>query len=781
MKIFRHLLLASLFAVSFVFYSCGDKDYYDESKNIASKAELFSDSIAISNNFDWMTTKSVKLSVGVDDQYNGQYFYRVDVYDANPLFEPNAKLLGAGVAKSGHDFVSNVVVPAGVRTFYVKQTDPTKGETLTAIDATSSNLAYKFSSVSTPSVSNLMAAVSSRALKSVALGSSYSLPANYQVISETSGYLQRDLNGGPYLVSGNASFSGVNFWNSGDIYVTGTLEVTSNFQLPANSRLIVLSGGVVKVSGQMEVLGNSTFYNGGSTTVGGTLKITNDNGVIINDHTIKAANVEVTNNNSSFQNNALAEIAGNIRITNLGLFKNQSTLTGGSLTLDNGLLDNYGTTTISGATDATNNTVKIRNYGAFSTNTLSMQGGAKVYNYCHMTVADNLSMTDVALYNGDGSLLTTANVSLNNTRVELGSASLMNVTNAATYKYNPGTSGFGFYGVGANKALLKMGKVINAGYASIIHYAGNLEIECYDHPAAVIDPWNIRWTQSGVTWAGAGGSTLVIAATDCNGGGYNVPKTETPKDQTPTQVVLGTYSYAFEDNWPKYGDYDMNDFVSDIALTRFQNADNKTTKLIVNATLRAAGASKRIAAAIQLDGVSANDVKSVTYSRSDLVGSTFLLSSNGVETGQTYAVLPICDDVHKAFGFDSPVFVNTGQVLVAPVPVTITVEFNSPQKLVTNDDLNVFIVTAGYKGIRTEVHLNARKPTDKANRSQFISANLSSQDNPYRSAENLIWGLCIPESFNYPAETEKITTKYIHFKTWVASGGIDYTTWYKGN
>jgi LruC domain-containing protein len=781
MNIIRHLLLALLTIVSLVFHSCMDKDYYDESKSIASKAELFSDSVSISDSFDWSTTKSVNLSVAVDDQYSGQYFYRVDVYDENPLFSQDAKLLGAGVAKSGQNFVSEIVVPTGLQSIYVKQTDPTKGETFTAIDVTSTELSYKFSETSTAAVSNLASASLSSVLKSVASASSYSLPSNYKDISETSGYLQRDLSQGPYLISGNAIFSGVNFWNSGDIYVTGTFEVTSDFQLPYGSRLIVLGGGVLKIGGQFGVLGNSTFYNGGSTIVGGALRITNTGGSIVNDQTIKAGSIEVTNDNVSFVNNSVVEVGGNIRVTNLGRFKNESTVTASSLTMDNGLLDNYGTTTISGATDLTNSTVKLTNYGAYTTKTLSMQGGAKVYNYCHMTVVDNLAMTDVSLYNGDGSLLTTANVSLNNTRIELGSASFMNVTNTASYNYNPGSSGFGFYGVGASKALLKIAKVVNVGYSSIIHYAGNLEIECYDHPAAVIDPWNTRWTQNGVTWAGTGGSAVVIDATDCNGGGYNVPKTETPTDQTATEVVLGSYSYAFEDNWPSYGDYDMNDFVSDIALTRVQNADNKTTKLIVNATLRAAGASKRIAAAIQVDGINASDVKSVTYSKADLVGTTFPLSSNGVETGQTYAVLPICDDVHKAFGYDSPALINTGIISVTPVPITITVEFNSPQKLLTNDDLNVFIVTAGYTSVRTEVHLNERTPTDKVNQTQFVSTNLKSSENPYRSSEGLIWGLSIPGSFDYPKETVKITTKYTHFEAWAQSGGADYTTWYKGN
>lgn len=786
MNIIRRLLVAMAFIVSFVFHSCMEKDYYDDSKNnIASKAELFPDSVSVSSTFDWSTTKSVNLSVGVDDQYSGRYSYRVDVYDANPLFDPSAKLLGSGVAKKGLDFASKIAMPAGLQSVYVKQTDPTKGETLTAIDVTSSSdISYRFSEVSTPAASNLANSAPSSVLKRAAANTSYSLPDHYSVISQTSGYLERDLSQGPYLISGNASFSGTNLWNSGDIYVTGTLEVTSNFQLPANSRLIVLAGGAVKVSGQMEVLGGSTFYNGASTTVGGTLKITNDRGTIINDQTIKAANIEVTNNNSSLMNNAVVEVSGNIRVTNQGLLKNESSLKAASLTFDNGLMDNYGTTTISGETYATNSTVKLSNYGAFTTNTLSMQGSAKVYNYCHMTIVDNLSMTDVSLYNGDGSLLTTANISLNNTRIELASAAFMNVTNAATYKYNPGSSGFGFYGVGANKALLKIAKVVNAGYSSIIHYAGNLEIECYDHPAAQIDPWNTRWTQSGVTWAGVGGSTLVIGATDCNGGGYNVPKNEVPTDQTPTEVALGTYSYAFEDNWPVYGDYDMNDFVSDIALTRFQNAENKTTKLVINTTLRAVGANNRIAAAIQLDGIKVADVKSVAYSRADLIGTgtVFQLSSVGVETGQTYAVLPICEDAHKAFGYNTPVLINTRDVTAAPVAVTITVEFNTPQKLFTNDDLNVFIITAGYKAARTEVHLGGRIPSDRVNKTQFASANLSSSDNPYRSHENLIWGLSVyGGAFTYPVEYQKITTKYTHFAAWAKSEGREYSTWYKGN
>jgi len=131
-----------------------------------------------------------------------------------------------------------------------------------------------------------------------------------------------------------------------------------------------------------------------------------------------------------------------------------------------------------------------------------------------------------------------------------------------------------------------------------------LEIECYDHPAENINPWNKRWTQSGVTWAGEGGSSLIIAATECNDGGNNNVDPVTPTNPVFPIIYEGaSLTYLFEDNWPYLGDYDMNDLVLDVKPIYSTNASNKVTQLQLEVTLRASGATKRMAVGIQVDGI----------------------------------------------------------------------------------------------------------------------------------------------------------------------------------
>jgi len=66
--------------------------------------------------------------VKVDDQYNGNYYYTVELFDAHPLFDENATLLGKGVAKLKNDFSASVVLPIALERIYVQQTDPTGGK-----------------------------------------------------------------------------------------------------------------------------------------------------------------------------------------------------------------------------------------------------------------------------------------------------------------------------------------------------------------------------------------------------------------------------------------------------------------------------------------------------------------------------------------------------------------------------------------------------------------------------------------------------------------------------
>lgn len=768
----RFLLLLSLC----FFVSCSDKDLYDESNNVAESAELFGDSVNISDSFDWATSKTVTLSVTVDDQYNGLYDYRVEVYDANPLFDSDASLLSAGVAKSGQNFESSVEVLSGVSVLYVKQTDPTgkvRVSSVTLSGATTESLSFATSSTT-----------KSTALKSVAsllksttetTTAEPSVPSDATEITGSGSYTITANSSARknYVITGN--FTGTISFNGGwgqgiSLYVEGAWSNSgASISLGSGDHLYVLSGGRVTV-GSVTTNNTASVYNYGTLSATG-LNFTNST-TLENDGTLKVSGSSTFSSSVTLLNTGTATFSSSFNITNTFTFNNSGTVTFADATFSNGSFVNTGTASFSTLTSTTGSTT-IQNDGTLSATTGILTNATLIAN-CHTTLG-TLTTNGAAVYVAGGALLDITTLSSGGTYYYLASSAILDVSSSAYFSSQRNY----MIGSGTSLALAKMTKV-TADWQGIT-YSGYLEIECSDHVSnGLYSTYYIL--QSPAAFVASGETSVEIAATDCNDGGNNVTTTTTPTSQTVTDVALGTYSYAFEDQWPKYGDYDMNDFVSDITLTRTQNSDNLTTKLVIATEIRALGASTRLGAAIQLDGIEASSVKSVTYSNTDIVGTNFPLTSAGIESGQTYAVVPICDDAHKAFGLSSPLIVNTSSLTLDPVYQTITIVFATPQSLLTNADLNLFIVTAGYASSkRTEIHLNERAATDKVNSSLFSSANLKSESDPYRSHENLVWGICVPGSFDYPSEGVLITKKYPDFEKWAESDGTEYTTWYGGN
>ena len=786
-----------LFAGIVLLFTGCEQDYYDPSRQQGTGSSLFGDSITVPATFDWATTRNIDMRVKVEDNYSGAYYYTVQVFDANPLFEEEATLLGMGVAKNNSDFVTKLVLPDAVNTIYIQQISPTGGKTIAPVEVSAAAINYSFSNIvaaasSTAALRSSSAeevndgAVSSRSSSTV-----YSVPSVITAITQTNGRLELNLDDGPYLIDG--SFNGTtHFWGKGDIYVTGTFHVTDKFQLPSDSKLIILEGGSVEADRDVEILANSNLYNNGTISVSGKLQTSNANALVVNDGEMTLYQLEVTQNSGLYTNNGTLTVSDELKISNNGNVVNNNTITSESLTLDNGTFNNEGVITVLGATIVTNSTASIINQNSFVTNTLSLQGNARVVNNCHMIVEGLLNTTDASIIVGSGGLLSTANLFMNNTRIELDREAMMKVTVEAVYKYNLGGGNDnwndnGFYGTGANKALLQIAKAVtdkNNG-ENTIHYEGNLMIECYDHYNRILKNGRESYTEDGVTWAGEGGSTLVIPGTECNDGGYsNVPSTP-PSNPVFPIIWNGTdVTYMFEDNWPLLGDYDMNDVVLNMKPEYTIDAGNKVTQLKLDVTLRAVGGVKRLAVGMQIDGMARNVVSSVSRSSQAGRDNSVFSASNGLETGQDYVVIPFFDDVHKALGIPAGTMVNTtvgGSIgTVPPAVVTFTLTFNSPvdKEAVSIDKLNPFIVNGGLKNNRHEVHLPGFAPTDKADIRSFGSGDDDSNNKYYTSKGNMIWALAIPGTTKYPKEYTSIRIAYPQIESWATTSGQSDKDWY---
>lgn len=717
--------------------SCVKADVSKETEIASPK--LFPEGVSIPSDFKWSSVKTMDVRVTVDDKFGGQYFYRVELYDNDPNLGTKANLLGAGMAKKGQDFIGKIVVPNMLQYLYIKKISPVKipSVTMVALDNATSLIV----SASTNVLKESSKRVSSGLSKKNTFSPSFDAKVSDVIVPVDA-----------IPVSGN-----------------GTVSVESN------KSYVVKSG--TTFTGQINAnngTSNAKIYIDGTwTNKSYTLNLGSNNAILIT--TAGTINlINVTQNTAGSFVNYGSSVFSTLSTTNEALYTNYGTLTADKATFSNGSFTNFGTAKFETLTSTTTST-KIRNEGNLTVTTATLTN-ATLDAVCLTkigTLATNTAIVNIS----DKAMLSIGTLDAGGTRFNLASSAILEVSGTAKFNSNKNFMN----GPETGKALAKLKKVDVQNQYQAITYSGSLEIACSEHTAN--EQWNTFYiVNNPASIVPFDKSTVVIAGTKCNAGGNNDQGAGTiPSDQTVTEINLGTFSYAFEDNWPELGDYDMNDIVVDMNVSKFQNSTNKITKVILKGKLTSVGASKRATVAVQLDGIAAGNVKSVTYSRTNLVGSALKLGSNGVETGQTYAVATIVDDAHKAFGVSDTPNISTQNGSYSPVDVVVTIEFTTPLDNFTFQTLNLFIVNSNQNSSgRNEIHLVGYTATDKIGKALIESvkgSKLSTVD-PFKSVNNEPWGLCIPVSFVYPLESKNIKSVYSKFESWAISGGAKDTNWY---
>ncbi len=245
----------------------------------------------------------------------------------------------------------------------------------------------------------------------------------------------------------------------------------------------------------------------------------------------------------------------------------------------------------------------------------------------------------------------------------------------------------------------------------------------------------------------------------------------------PAQNTWG--SLAYEDMWPSRGDYDFNDVVVDYNTTIVKNASGLVVDVNTNYRFRAAGASYRNAFAVQFN-TSPSNVESVSGSR--LTAGFFSLGTNGVESNQTWAVIPVVDDLSSLFNGAAIVNTQPGATKYPSVTVPVNVTFKSAIDLSTLGaaPYNPFIVVNKERG--KEVHLPGKKPTDLVDMKKLgtgIDLTSFSSNRFYVANQSYPWALHIPVLFEYPIEQKSIDKVFYNFGKWVTSGGTLFPAWYQ--
>lgn len=91
--------------------------------------------------FDFSTVEETTLTVNVNDLYNGQFDYVVEVYYENPFDSKDAECKFKGIASAKKPLALTLVLPQALEQIYVMQIDPTTGRSVIPVTITAGTTA----------------------------------------------------------------------------------------------------------------------------------------------------------------------------------------------------------------------------------------------------------------------------------------------------------------------------------------------------------------------------------------------------------------------------------------------------------------------------------------------------------------------------------------------------------------------------------------------------------------------------------------------------------------
>ncbi|EGQ7966194.1 LruC domain-containing protein [Vibrio vulnificus] len=243
--------------------------------------------------------------------------------------------------------------------------------------------------------------------------------------------------------------------------------------------------------------------------------------------------------------------------------------------------------------------------------------------------------------------------------------------------------------------------------------------------------------------------------------------------RTPT---TGWYTLAYEDMWPFFGDYDLNDFVSHYAYVVYTNSLNQITRIDFIGQAVARGAALDNSFALSVDGIEAKDVKSLTRVIDGKISNVVLESGHSGEL--VFVVLKSISTLLPADSNSN--FYNTELGDNRPVvDYSVSLVLNGSMPPLAGHTLNPFIFRAAQRG--REVHLMNYPNSDLANQGSFgqgADATNAQAGEYYLTADGLPWAISIPAAWKHPYENIDCILAYPEIANWAESGGLKYTAWF---
>lgn len=743
--------------------------------------------------FDWKTTRNVSMSVSspVIEGLAPDYAV-VSVYASPILSEEN--LVAKGVANAAASFRTAFTLPAGVENLYVQTTLPDGSKDVRMVAAAGT---VDVSGVSMKRAAAPMLRVAAGATRASSMpdypkmtqpDQSSFAPEN--VISTTPSK-KIDLGADAYIpagavITGNIDLNG-NFSPNKQpvLYVAGKLALSSlNI---GYATLAVLPGGEVTIAGELSAQNVAKNQPALYVFAGGKLtakKVNLSCREAVNLGVIGVEDKLDLNNALKFYNAAGAVLTADefIYSNDGGLF-NDGKITADELEFNSkAAFENCenGELTVN-ELDMKNTSTKFYQKGVAHIDEMDSHG--EFYVNCYTHVRD-LEMEGAKLFISADVCLEVDEAEFNNSKADLAAGSLF-----IAQKYNKDEKGGNntFTSRAQSGGTIPVVRFEKSAFYSLGNQWWSAARSTFSGPMEVVDPHAENKVYVSECFTGGAYLTYAqqtnIPASECNGGKGQITPDPEPEPEEYTEVKGQIYTYAFEDNWPWLGDYDMNDVVLVTRIDRTMSKDgSKVSGLTINWELKAAGTTFVLAGAVQMDKVLTSEVASVESSHKGFGSGMF--ASQGLEAGSELAVIPFFNKTGELLSTS-----NTwkGHLASATQKHATKVIFSQPVDVaaVVDAEMNFFITA---KERANEIHMPGYAPTA----SGVVGKGFFLPAEPYKFYDasgdqapnnHMMWALRIPGEFRYPAESSgtennDIRGVYEHFMTWASSNGIQHKEWY---
>lgn len=399
---------------------------------------------------------------------------------------------------------------------------------------------------------------------------------------------------------------------------------------------------------------------------------------------------------------------------------------------------------------------RVVNEGEVEINNLKMEASATIINFCVFEVEKELRANDgnASIILKHHSMVECEKMHVKNIKVRMDVGSIFKVKDNAHFGGgnhfegpaipNAGDADFALFRAGKVTADVKGVTFTNCVESYVIDYPSNEHLFEWVRPARMA----------------IGKPNVEIDDDDCNrfSGNHNPGEGEGDTDDNYNEEASATptYTYMFEDNWPAFGDYDMNDLVMDVNIANSISGANAAS-VTITTTVHAVGATKALYA----------------FARIEAPGA-------GNKVVQLFG-----QEAHAFMQGTVKETINTHKYTHAPQTNSITVTLPaSTQGVVNVNNLNVFLVWGDISGDKwNEVHLPGFGGTDKA--AQASSSNgykykVDGSENSNPAYGNMMWALKIPTKYfkSYPREGISINEAYSGFEKWAQTGGSSNYDWY---